>query len=418
MTHSRFLLPLLLAAAAPLFAQAPCYTRHLTIFDANLAEFLEERTLDLQTGPNTIEWRSLMPQTFVRTIRVTAGDRVTVTRQDVTYDGPDVRNQKSPVLRLILNNAGAPGPRKVQIDYLAPGLSWKGDYAMLLGPPAANGAPTAMELEGWVTVQNDTGADICAATVDLVAGEVQMLLPGAGGSRTYTANSQARSESSADSAGGAFAEVTGMSVFSRVRLGRNIAMTANASIGRFPLMPRLKLSVEQRHIFENDATAQTLGRGGFMLAPRGLEVRLVSRNQSATPLPAGVVTIYSQDDEVAQVVGQDYIPLTPAGADFSVTQGRSNVLQGTRRVVDRKTVPDPTAFNRAKLVTQVEVTILNRGDNPATAFVREAVEGYGREWTVTESTHSHQRLGDRMMEFTLAVPAKASVKLNYTVESR
>jgi hypothetical protein len=93
-------------------------------------------------------------------------------------------------------------------------------------------------------------------------------------------------------------------------------------------------------------------------------------------------------------------------------------VQGTRRVVDRKIVPDPTAFNRAKLVTQVEVVIANHGPKPATAFIREAVEGYGREWTVTDSTHTHQKLGDRMMEFRLSVPANASATLVYTVESR
>lgn len=419
MIRHRLRLVILLAAPLALSAQAPCGAAHLTIFDANLAEFLEERTFDLQAGPNSIEWRSLMPQTYVRTIRVTAGDGVTVARQDVTYDGPEMRSQKSPVLHLVIRNGGAAGPHKVQVDYLAPGLSWKGDYTLLLGSLGASGTPTEMQLDGWVTVQNDTGADICAASVDLVAGEVQLLLPGTSTPRMYTANSQiANVGAGAAAAGDAFAEVTGMSVFSRLRLGRNIAMAANASIGRFPLFQRLKLPVEERHIFENEAAAQTLGRGGFMLLPRGLEVRLVSRNQSESPLPAGMVTIYSQEDEVPQVAGQDQIPLTAAGADFSVTQGRSNLLQGTRRVVDRKTVPDPSAFNRTKLVTQVETRITNRGPSPATAFVREAVEGYGREWTVSESTHPHQKLGDRMMEFRLQVPANASVSLVYTVESR
>jgi hypothetical protein len=415
----RHALAMLLAVPLALSGQSPCQTMHLTIFDANLAEFLEERTLDLQSGPNVVEWRSLMPQTYIRTILVTAGDRVTVTRQDVAYDGPEVRSHKSPVLRLVFQNAGAPGPRKVQIDYLAPGLSWKSDYALVLGPPTANGTPREMQLDGWVTVQNDTGTDICASSVDLVAGEVQLLLPGAGVSSTFSANAQVASlDTSAVTVADTLAEVTGMSVFSRLRLGRNIAITANVSIGRFPLLQHLKLPVEQRHIFENEAAAQTLGRGGFMLAPRGLEVRLVSRNQSDSPLPAGLVTIYSGDDEVPHVVGQDHIPLTPIAADFSVTQGRSNLLQGTRRVVDRKTVPDPSAFNRTNLVTQVEAVLTNRGPSPTTAFVREAVEGYGREWNVTESTHPHQKLGDRMMEFRLSVPANASVTLAYTVESR
>ncbi|HYL73515.1 MAG TPA: hypothetical protein VEU96_04885 [Bryobacteraceae bacterium] len=170
MIRHRLQLAILLATPLALCAQPPCRTTHLTIFDANLAEFREERTLDLQAGANSIEWRSLMPQTYVRTIRVTVGDGLTVARQDVTYDGPELHNQKSPVLHLVIRNGGAAGPRQVQIDYLAPGLSWKADYALLLDSLGASRTPTELQLDGWVSVQNDTGTDICAASVDLVAG--------------------------------------------------------------------------------------------------------------------------------------------------------------------------------------------------------------------------------------------------------
>jgi hypothetical protein len=71
------------------------------------------------------------------------------------------------------------------------------------------------------------------------------------------------------------------------------------------------------------------------------------------------------------------------------------------------------------LITQVEVAISNRSSDAATAFVREGVEnwGYG-EWTVTETSHPQKKLGERMMEFRVAVPAKGSVKVAYTVEVR
>lgn len=415
-------LPIVLAAPILAYGQGAGNVQHLTIFDANVAEFREERTLELQPGLNTVEWRSLMPQAVVRTIRVT-GDHLTVVRQDITYDGPDVRNQKSPVLHLVLQNAGAGGPRKIQVDYLAPNLSWKGDYSMLLAKPVNEAPPVEMSLDGWITAQNDTGADISAGAVDLVAGEVQLLLGGRGAApRDFQANAQmarfAANEEAPESAG---AEVTGVSVFSRLRLGRNISMTANALITRFPLFPRLKLPVEQRHVFENEAQAQTLGRGGFMLLPRGLEVRLVSRNNSPSPLSMGTVTVYSQEGEVPQVVGQDRIPLTPVGADFSVTQGRSNVLQGTRRIVERRETPDPTARNpqREKLITRVEVVVTNRGATPSTAFVREGIEAWRNgEWTVTQSSHPYEKLGDRMLEFKLPVPAKGGVKLEYALEIR
>jgi hypothetical protein len=417
------LLPLLFLIPFLANGQRLNAVRHLTIFDANVAEFMEERTLDLQPGLNSVEFRSLMPQAFVRTLRVT-GDRVTVVRQNITYDGPDVRNQKSPVLHLVLQNSGAAGPHAVQVDYLAPGLSWKGDYAIVLAQPANGTPPAEMLFDGWVTVQNDTSTDISAGTVDLVAGDVQLLVGGGRAAGNFQANAQIaqlRDVADEEAPENAGAEVTGVSVFSRMRLGRDISMTANTLVNRFPLFQQLKLAVEQRNVFENDARAQTLGRGGFMLLPRGLEVRLVSKNTHTSALPAGTVTVYSREGEVAQVVGQDRIPLTPVGGDFSVTQGRSNVLQGTRRVVERHEEPDPLPGNprRTKLVTRVEVVISNRGDLPSTAFVREGVEEWGnRNWTVTQGSHPHQRLGDRMLEVRLPVPAKGSVTLEYTIEIR
>ena len=57
---------------------------HLTIYDAGVAEFHEERTIELQPGLNQIEWRSLMPKAYLRTLRVTAegAEVVLVSRAD------------------------------------------------------------------------------------------------------------------------------------------------------------------------------------------------------------------------------------------------------------------------------------------------------------------------------------------------
>jgi hypothetical protein len=395
--------------------QGICPIKHLAIFDADVAEFTEERTLELHTGANTVEWRSLVPQAFIGTLRVNA-EQTEVVRQSITLDGPDVRGQKTPVLRLALQNSGASGPHKVKVDYLAPKLRWKADYSLVLGP-SSHGSPQEMLLDGWVSVTNESGTDVCADVVDLIAGDVQLVNGGNPGARDYVPMSQVGNAYMGSTEGaGSGAQISKVSVFSRILLGRNILLPANAYLERFPLVQRVKFPVEQRNVFENDATTQTLGRGGFTLLPRGLEVRLVSRNGTASVMPAGTVTIYSPEGEGAQVVGQDRVPLTPPGADLSITQGRSNTLQGTRRVVERVQVSEPE--NRYKLVTRVEVVIENRGTETETAFVREGVEHFGKgDWTVTQSSHGSKRLGERSMEFKLAVPAKDRVRLTYTVET-
>ncbi|HEV2689084.1 MAG TPA: hypothetical protein VGV35_11030, partial [Bryobacteraceae bacterium] len=287
------LLAILFAIPIVAYGQGACQVRRLSIFDADLAEFTEERILDLHAGPNAIEWRSLVPQAFIGTLRVVAGESEIV-RQSVTLDGPEVRGQKTPVLRLVLQNSGPAGPRRVRVDYLAPKLSWKADYSLVLAPAVHNGSPEEMQLDAWISVKNETATDICADAVDLIAGDVQLVNGGSPGARDLTANAQFYARTSTDTATeGSGAEISQVSVFSRIALGRNILLSANALMERFPLAQHLKLPLEQRNVFENAAATQTLGRGGFTFLPRGLEVRLVSRNISSSPLPAGTVTIYS-----------------------------------------------------------------------------------------------------------------------------
>src|SRR3982751_3282443 len=122
---------LLILSAQPAHAQSQGVAAHLTVYDAGVAEVREERADELQPGLNQVEWRSLMPKALAQTLRVTAED-AEVTRVDVTFDGVEVRGQRPPALHLFIRNGGAAGARRVQVDYLAPDISWRGDYSLVL----------------------------------------------------------------------------------------------------------------------------------------------------------------------------------------------------------------------------------------------------------------------------------------------
>jgi hypothetical protein len=396
---------------------------HLTVYDAGIAEYLEERTIELQPGLNTVEWRSLMPGALLRTLRVTADD-AEVVRQDVTYDGPQVNNQRTPVLHLVLRNRGAGGPRRVQVDYLAPGLSWRGDYSLVLEPTPGGAPPAAATLDSWVSLFNQTGADVRTGAVDLIAGDIA-LLQGDGGGRAddYVRNvSQMADHDEAAAPASTDAGAAPLSAFTRFRLGRDLSLNANAPISRHPLFQRQRLAVTQRNVFENEHATQTIGRGGFTLLPRGLEVRLVAKNPTDASMPAGQVTVYARDAGVAQIVGQDRIPLTPPGGEFSVTQGRSSTLFGTRRVLERRQIEyrSEEGNTRYRLVTRIEVVLINRGPRAAEAFVREGIEQFAdNQWKVLESSPAqHERLGANSLQFRVTVPPGGQTTVTYTVETR
>jgi len=419
---------LLLAAAfnaSGALAQSQGAASHLTVYDAGVAEFLEERTVELEAGTNQIEWRSLMPKAIVRTLRVTA-EGAEVVRQDVTYDGPEVRGQRSPVLRLVIRNAGASGPRRIQVDYLAPDLNWRADYSLVLEAAAREGAPpTSAALDSWVSLYNRTGADLRAGTLDLVAGELSLLSP-EGTPRAdrdeYALNISQLGGAAAQNEYAVSAGAAPLSAFTRFRLGRGVSLTANAPTSRLPIFQGARLAVVQRNVFENEFGTQTVGRGGFVLLPRGLEVRLVARNPTEASMPAGQVTIYAREGgSPAQVVGQDRIPLTPPGGEFSVAQGRSATLFGTRRVLERRQVEyrSQDGVVRYKLITRVEVVLTNRGPLAAEAFVREGVEPHAdNQWTVLESSAPAERLAANSLQIKVQVPARGQTTVTYTVETK
>src|SRR5690606_28151910 len=74
-----------------------------------------------------------------------------------------------PTLRWLLNAAQA-GDQRVELTYLTGGLNWTADYNLLLATDN-----TSLDLNGWVTLTNTSGAGYTDAQVKLVAGDVNRL---------------------------------------------------------------------------------------------------------------------------------------------------------------------------------------------------------------------------------------------------
>ncbi len=74
-----------------------------------------------------------------------------------------------PTLRWLLSAAQS-GEQQVELTYLTGGMSWTADYILLL-----NNDKNALDLNGWVTLTNTSGASFQDAQVKLIAGDVNRL---------------------------------------------------------------------------------------------------------------------------------------------------------------------------------------------------------------------------------------------------
>lgn len=88
----------------------------------------------------------------------------------------DLRAQPALSIRL---GAGNPGRRELRVRYLAHGFAWNADYVAHL-----DGSGNRMDLAGWITLRNLTGATFRDAQVQLVAGRLNLLDVEDGGTST------------------------------------------------------------------------------------------------------------------------------------------------------------------------------------------------------------------------------------------
>ncbi len=104
------------------------------------------------------------------------GNTIEVLRDDglpvrVIFDKVPPNLRARPTLSVTLESKGGVTP--TTLTYLTPGLGWTSDYVTLF-----DDAKQTIDVQGWVTLTNNTGTDYSNANVLLVAGN-----PNAGGGR-------------------------------------------------------------------------------------------------------------------------------------------------------------------------------------------------------------------------------------------
>ncbi len=119
------------------------------------------------TGQETRERATVLSTSGGVVIRI--GDRIEVLRDDglpvrVIFDRVPPNLRARPTLSVTLDSTRA-GTRPATIRYLTPGLGWAADYVSLYDE-----AKGTIDMQGWVTLTNNTGTTFHAADTLLVAG--------------------------------------------------------------------------------------------------------------------------------------------------------------------------------------------------------------------------------------------------------
>jgi hypothetical protein len=324
------------------------------------------------------------------------GDTIEVLRDDglpvrVIFDRVPPNLRARPTLSITLESTGGQVP--TALSYLTPGLGWTADYVTLF-----DDAKQTIDVQGWVTLTNNSGTDYRNARTLLVAGS-----PNSGGGR----NSNPRwPTGTIDSAGTESSD--------RERLGDYYL---------YPLAERTTIAnAQQKQVSFLDVTAAparrvyefTNGWLGSREAASASSVLKFSTSRTGglgDQLPAGIMRVYMRDKRGdPQFIGESQIEATPMGSSMSIRTGEAFDVK-VKTVVEERT---RRSSSRWRTKMRYEVT----NARPEAVTVDLAQSGLWGDVRIEQESQAGKRVSADKVEWGLSVPANGSVTLTATFDSR
>ncbi len=306
---------------------------------------------------------------------------------------PDLRDR--PTLVTDVSN-GTDGEQDVELTYLTGGLSWKADYTALLSPN-----DDRLDLHGLITLQNQSGTGYRDATVQLVAGDVNVAQNVLRQIGSVTTRAMAAPPPPSEQA---------LFEYHLYTLPRHTTVADNQT-KQVELMSAPGISV-----------VKTLELRGYDSYYRSATADLGTRlkigtyvtfrnegGQLGIPLPRGIVRVYKRDNAgTAQFIGSDSIDHTPKGETVRLHLGNSFDLTANKKQTDFHIVDS----NRSIYESAYEIVLRNAKKTPETVQVIEPIPG---DWTMLSSSLPYHKSSAETATWSVPVPPESATTLTYRV---
>jgi len=298
-----------------------------------------------------------------------------------------------------LLESGAEKP-KVEVSYLAQQLSWKADYVLVVDDKDASG-----DLNGWVTLDNKSGAAYAGAKLQLVAGDVHRV------TERPTVFAKRGRYPAAEEAAPAFQE-EGLFEYHLYTLERPTTLLENEQ-KQIELLEAAGVKLHKRLVLRGEPQ-WFRGQLGDAPMTNKISVSLEFENKAAehlgVPLPKGVVRVYKRDSQGGrQFLGEDQIDHTPRDEKVRVRVGDAFDVVGERRQTDYKVV------SSCRSESAWAIDVRNHKDEKVDVDVIEPASG---DWEILSSSQKATKEDARTFSFQVSVPANGTVRVEYRVRVR
>ncbi|HJY87859.1 MAG TPA: DUF4139 domain-containing protein [Candidatus Acidoferrales bacterium] len=305
-----------------------------------------------------------------------------------------------PTLLWELENSGAPRQR-VEASYLAGNISWSADYVLTVGRD-----DKSADLDGWVTLVNNTGTAFKNARLQLVAGDLHRVMESYGVAGANAKAMLSRAEQDRQFAQEAFSE------YHLYTLGRRTSIFDKES-KQISLLNATGVPVGKAYVVEGQQFYYHNYQHPGSPFKDPVKVYFKFKNEEkgglGMPMPAGTVRVYQADSKGGvQFVGEDHISHTPKDETLSLHIGNAFDVVSERKQTDFKRVSDHL------YEMEFEITLRNHKDVPITVEVDEPIGG---DWEMLHSTHKWSKTAAWAAQFQVPVAKDGMSVLRYRIRA-
>ncbi|MEW6075896.1 MAG: DUF4139 domain-containing protein [Candidatus Omnitrophota bacterium] len=303
----------------------------------------------------------------------------------------------------IANNRG--GKHLTEVSYLTRGINWNADYVAVVDKDDKN-----IDLSGWVTIDNRSGAAYKDASLKLIAGDVRRVeeekFDRVGASRMMAKEADVSQFQEK-----AFFEYHMYTLQRRTTVKEN--QTKQISLLSANNVPVKKLFIYDPveyygwnwYYYENNQTTKQ------QKIKVKIELNNSKQNKLGMPLPKGKVKVYKEDaDGSLQFIGEDKIDHTPKDEIVRLYLGDAFDVVGERKKMNYR---EDHAARWAE--ESFEISLRNHKETDIEVNVIEHMWRY-TNWKIVSKTHEFTKKDAQTIEFKVPVPKNGETTVKYTVK--
>jgi hypothetical protein len=318
-----------------------------------------------------------------------------------------------PTLQWLLSTDKA-GPLRAEFSYVSGGLTWQADYN-IVAPEKGD----AVDVVGWVTMDNQSGRDFQNARIKLMAGDVNKIQP----AQMYD---RVQMMSSAGVAGGIMTPAVTERTFDEYHL-YNLARSTtlhDRETKQVEFIHASEVSTKQIYVYDGLKLDPNRYNGwnwenirndfsyGTESNPKIWVMREFNNSEAnhlGMPLPKGRVRFYRRnDDGQIEFTGENVIDHTPRDEKVRVYTGNAFDLTGERRRTDYR-----LETNRQMVDESFEIKVRNHKKQPVDVRVVEHLYRWVT-WDISAKSDPYRKMDSKTIEFPVTIPPDGEKTITYT----